>query len=155
MISACSWIRGTPMNRYKVLSCGVAVVRKDRGRWLFLLLRAYRYWDFPKGIVEQGEEPVQAAIREVREETTITGLDFKWGYEYMDTGPYNKGKTARYYIARTSQEHVELPVNPEIGMPEHHEFRWVPYEEALALVGSRVKPVVRWAFEKISGTDPA
>ncbi len=138
------------MQKYKILSSGVAVVRKHEGKWLFLVLRAYRYWDFPKGIVEEGEDPIQAAQREVQEETTITELNFKWGYEYVDTGPYNKGKIARYYVAETSQEHVELPVNPEIGMPEHHEFRWVPYQEAMELVGERVKPVVQWAFEKIS-----
>ncbi len=138
------------MKKYKVLSAGVVVVRKERDQWLFLLLRAYKYWDFPKGIVEKGEDPIEGAKREVEEETTINQLDFKWGHEYVDTGPYNKGKIARYYLAETRQKDVDLPVNPEIGMPEHHEFRWVPYEEALELVGNRVKPVVRWAYEKIT-----
>jgi 8-oxo-dGTP pyrophosphatase MutT (NUDIX family) len=31
-----------------------------------------RYWGFPKGIVERGEEPLAAALREIAEET---GLD--------------------------------------------------------------------------------
>jgi len=42
----------------------------------YLLLRAYNYWDFPKGVVEVDESPLQAAIREVEEETTLTGLRF-------------------------------------------------------------------------------
>ena len=49
----------------KVLSAGVIVVRRAGGAWHYLLLRAFDYWDFPKGIVEQGEDPLQAARREV------------------------------------------------------------------------------------------
>ena len=37
------------------LSAGVVVVRNVQGSWLFLMLRAYRNWDFPKGLVEPGE----------------------------------------------------------------------------------------------------
>ncbi len=136
--------------KYRTLSAGVVVVRRQGDEYLFLLLRAYKYWDFPKGIVESGEDPLDAARREVEEETTISDLDFKWGFEYMDTGPYNRGKIARYYIAETRQDDVKLPVNPEIGKPEHDEYRWVTYEEALKLVGERVKPVVKWARQTIT-----
>ncbi len=136
--------------KYRTLSAGVVVVRKEGDHYLFLLLRAYRYWDFPKGIVEKGEDPLDAAKREVEEETTITDLDFKWGLDHMDTGPYNRGKIARYYVAETKKKNIELPVNPEIGKPEHDEYRWVTYEEALKLVGDRVKPVVKWAYHIIT-----
>ncbi len=136
--------------KYRTLSAGVVVVRRQGDEYLFLLLRAYKYWDFPKGIVESGEDPLDAARREVKEETTISDLDFKWGFEFMDTGPYNRGKIARYYIAETRQDDVKLPVNPEIGKPEHDEYRWVTYEEALKLVGERVKPVVKWARQTIT-----
>jgi bis(5'-nucleosidyl)-tetraphosphatase len=40
---------------------------------------------------------------------------------------------------------VTLPVNPLLGRPEHSEFRWVDFDEAMALVSPRVKPVLRWA----------
>lgn len=110
-----------------------------------LLLRAYKNWDFPKGLVEAGEEPFAAALREVREETTLQHLVFDWGRDYVETGPYNKGKVARYYIARSDEREVSLPVNPNIGVPEHHEARWAGYAEALALVSSRLIPVVQWA----------
>ena len=93
-----------------------------------LLLRAYKNWDFPKGLVEAGEEPFAAALREVREETTLQNLVFEWGQEFVETGPYNKGKVARYYIARSDRREVSLPVNPDLGMPEHHEARWVSYD---------------------------
>ncbi len=137
-----------------ILSSGVIVVRKDDdGQWKFLLLRAYGYWDFPKGIVEPGEDPVEAAKRETREETTITDLDFKWGYDYRETGPYNRGrKIARYYLAETKTKDISLPVNPEIGKPEHDAYRWVTYEEAKKLVAPRVLEALEWAKKQIESS---
>ncbi len=130
-----------------ILSAGVIVVRRDDdGKWKYLLLRAYGYWDFPKGIVEPGEDPIDAAKRETREETTITDLDFKWGYDFRETGPYNRGrKVARYYLAETKTKDISLPINPEIGKPEHDAYKWVTYEEAEKLVAPRVLEALRWA----------
>jgi 8-oxo-dGTP pyrophosphatase MutT (NUDIX family) len=127
------------------LSSGVVVVNGAGSQRQLLLLRAYKNWDFPKGLVEAGEQPFAAALREVREETTLQHLVFDWGQDYVETGPYNKGKVARYYIARSDEREVSLPVNPNIGMPEHHEARWVTYAEALLMVTSRLIPVVQWA----------
>jgi 8-oxo-dGTP pyrophosphatase MutT (NUDIX family) len=132
------------------LSSGVVVVSLVDRKLRFLLLRAYRNWDFPKGLVEAGEEPIEAAVREVREETTLDDISFDWGLVYMDTGPYNKGKISRYYIARSKETQVRLPVNPELGVPEHHEARWVDYQKALAMVSPRLVPVVRWAYGVIN-----
>ena len=132
------------------LSSGVVVVSLLQRKLRYLLLRAYRNWDFPKGLVEAGEEPIDAALREVKEETTLDNLSFDWGLEFMDTGPYNKGKISRYYIARSSRSDVLLPVNPELGRPEHHEARWVDMPTALAMVSPRLQPVVRWAHSIIN-----
>ncbi len=127
------------------LSAGVVVVNLAQRKLEFLLLRAYRNWDFPKGLVEAGEQPIDAALREVKEETTLEDLSFDWGLEFMETGPYNKGKVSRYYIARSTQTQVSLPVNPALGRPEHHEACWVDYAGALIMVSPRLQPVVRWA----------
>ncbi len=128
------------------MSCGVVVVSIHERKLKFLLLRAYRNWDFPKGLVEAGESPIDAAIREVREETTLSDISFDWGMGYIDTGPYNKGKIARYFVARSTQTHIQLPVSPELGTPEHHESRWVDYQRALSMVSPRLQPVVHWAY---------
>ena len=131
------------------LSCGVVVAREAEGGWRALMLRAYSNWDFPKGVCEEGEQPIEAARREVREETSIAELDFQWGERHMDTGPYNKGKVARYFLARTSQEEVVMGISPDLGRPEHHEYRWVSFDEAHDLSAPRVREVVRWARQII------
>jgi 8-oxo-dGTP pyrophosphatase MutT (NUDIX family) len=134
----------------KVLSAGVAVVRSEEGSWQYLALRAYHYWDFPKGIVEQGEDPLQAAVREVEEEAGITDLVFSWGHDFRETPPYGAGKVARYYVAQTNQAEIVLPISPELGHPEHHEYRWVDYEAARALMALRLVPILTWVHALIS-----
>ena len=133
-----------------ILSAGVIVVRREGNTWHYLLLRAYNYWDFPKGVVEAGEDPLQAARREVAEETGLDDLIFTWGYNYQETTPYGRGKIARYYVAETSQTEVVLPISDELGRPEHHEYRWVSYQEAHDLVAPRVTSILAWTYTLIS-----
>lgn len=127
------------------LSCGVVVVREAGGRHVTLMLRAYHNWDFPKGLCELGESPLVAAKRELEEETGIGDLDWTWGERFVETGPYSRGKTARYYLAATQTEHVVMGDSPETGEPEHHEWRWVGFDEAHDLASPRVRSVVTWA----------
>ena len=138
------------MSRPTKLSAGVVVVRDTPEGWRYLLLRAFTHWDFPKGMVEPGEEPLSAAVREVKEETLIEDLDFAWGQDYVETGPYSRGKIARYYLAKTSTVEVSLPVIEALGRPEHNEFRWVDEAAALELVSARVEPIVKWAAARLS-----
>ena len=115
----------------------------------YLLLRVYRYWDFPKGEVHPGEEPLAAARREVREETGLGHLRFCWGEDFCETPPYGRGKVARYYLTESTAGEVVLPVNPELGRPEHHEFRWVTRETGLTLLGERVGAILDWAHNRL------
>ena len=126
-------------------SAGVVVVRCVDGVYRYLLLRAYRYWDFPKGGVEPGDTPIVAAQREVREETGLSALDFRWGESYYETEPYAGNKIARYYVALSEQGDVLLGANAQLGRPEHHEYRWADYEAARRLVGPRVGAALEWA----------
>ena len=125
-------------------------------RWIdgetrFLLLRCFRYWDFPKGEIEPGEDPLHAALRESQEETGLSDIRLTWGETYTETPVYAKGKVARYYLGKSPAGEVRLPVSPELGEPEHHEFRWATYEEAKALLNDRVAVVLDWAWKKITG----
>ena len=129
----------------EVLSCGAVIVRQTDEGVVTLMLRAWHNWDFPKGLQEAGEEPQETAIREVGEETGVKELEFEWGDRFMDTGPYSRGKVARYYLARTSESEVVMGISPETGSPEHHEFRWVSFDEAYDLSAPRVREVVVWA----------
>ena len=130
-----------------ILSSGTVVVREEANEWKYLFLRAYRNWDFPKGIVEPSEDPLETAKREVREETGITDLNFPWGEVFKETAPYYSGgkKIARYYIAETRESAVTFSINPELGKPEHHEYRWLTYDQIIRLASKRLLAIIGWA----------
>lgn len=142
-----STLLASPLTSPNRFSAGVVVIREADNGCLFLLLRAYRYWDFPKGEVFEDEDPLDAAVRETAEETGITDLTFPWGRDWYQTPPYGKGKVARYYVGRTRTTEPVLPVSPELGAPEHHEYRWCTRTEARALLGDRVAAALNWAAE--------
>lgn len=135
------------------LSAGVVVVRKaDPAQgylWEYLLLRAYNHWDFPKGMVEPKELPLAAALREVREETLLADLQFNWGEDFIETGPYSRGKVARYYLAQTPTAEITLPYVEALGRAEHNEYRWVDFDTARELITTRLTPVLKWAQARL------
>lgn len=139
------------MSRMKPVSYGLVVVRcKPGADCRYLLLRAYKNWDFPKGRPEPGESALETAVRELREETSLEDLEFKWGYELAETEPYGQGKVACFFVAESPEGQVSLPVSAELGVPEHHEFRWATYEEARRLLPERLTKILDWAQSKIA-----
>jgi len=133
----------------KYRSAGIVVVYRVNDQWQVLLLRAYRHWDFPKGLIEPGETPLVAARRETTEETGLTGLDFHWGTDSIETEMYGDHKIATFFLAVSPTPDVELPVNPQLGHPEHVEYRWVPIGEARTLLSRRLLSVIDWAIRKL------
>jgi len=132
-------------------SAGAVVFRRGPRGVRLLVLRAYANWDFPKGRIEAGETELDAAQREVSEETGLPGCEYPYGEAFIDTLPYAGGKIARYYLAETREERVTLPVSPELGRPEHHESRWVSFDDAEELLPPRLAIVLDWARRTITG----
>lgn len=132
-----------------VRSAGVVVARRHGSNWRLLVLRAFSNWDFPKGLIEDGEDPLDTARRETVEETGITDLAFDFGDSFRETIPYANGKIARYYLAITETEHITLPISHELGRPEHDEWRWVGFEEAEDFLPPRLAAVLDWARETL------
>lgn len=136
-----------PQDLLPPLSAGVVVLRRFPEGWRCLVLRAYRNWDFPKGMVEDDESPRDAAVREVWEETSLEDLRFHWGEEYRETLPYAGQKVSRYYLAESPRGEVKLRTSDELGRPEHDEFRWVSFDSAEDVLPPRLAIVLDWARE--------
>ena len=130
-------------------SAGVVIAKRRGGDWQLLVLRAFSNWDFPKGLVDPGEDELDAAKREAAEETGISDLDFKFGESYKETIPYAHGKIARYYLAVTETEHITLPISHELGRPEHDEWRWISFEQAEDLLPPRLAAVLYWVRDTL------
>ncbi|MFP4644527.1 MAG: NUDIX hydrolase [Spirochaetales bacterium] len=82
-------------SRFALVDCPdwvniVAVTRNSEGRECFILVRQYRpggevtTLEFPGGLVDTGEQPVQAAARELEEET---GYRARWLEKIGETNP--------------------------------------------------------------------
>lgn len=55
----------------KRLSSAAIILEDDDGRAVFVKANYKSYWTFPGGVVDPGETPKQAAVREVREEVNV------------------------------------------------------------------------------------
>lgn len=131
-------------------SAGIIILRKENSTYKVLLLNSYNFWDFPKGGIEKGENKLEAAIREVKEETGIKDLNFNWGKTYYSTDPFGKNKkVVFYFVAETDETEVIMGISPLLGKPEHEEYKWVTLEEANNLIVNRIKNALDWAIDRV------
>lgn len=106
-------------------ACGAILLRSHDQDWQFLLLRHTDRWDLPKGLLEPGETPIEAAHRELREETGIDPTTVQWVPDFLFTHRYTF--TDRSGRPTNKQLTVFLGVlrhNPEIRLTEHVSFQW-------------------------------
>ncbi len=80
----------------------------------YLLLDHGQHWDFPKGHIEPGEDLIQTALRELKEETGVTDAelipDFQHPVEYFFRNRKHKliHKTVTFFLARTNTTTIQL-----------------------------------------------
>ncbi len=113
---------------------GVIYQERHGGMWVALVAtKGGTVWGLPKGLIESGEQPLEAAIREVQEEAGLRGqyvadlgyIDY-WYRDSNSKGLYHK--FVHYFLLRY--------VRGEVAQhgPEVDEARWFPVGEALERV---------------------
>ncbi len=115
-------------------SAGGVVVRNDDGTQICLIRPTGRsVWGLPKGGIEAGETPPQAAVREVAEETGIAGVvDTELGS--IDYSFYSREEGGR--IHKTVHYFLMHATGGDTANHDHEvsEARWVRLREALRLM---------------------
>lgn len=133
-------------------SAGGVVYRLAAGGELFLLIKdSYQNWGFPKGHLESGERPEDAALREVREETGLADLALRGRIETIDWYFRFRGqlihKVCHFYLMETSQADT-LPQQAE-GITA---CQWINFEEARRAISyANARKVLGRAHEIIVG----
>jgi 8-oxo-dGTP pyrophosphatase MutT (NUDIX family) len=120
-------------------SAGGVLVRRLRGRWWLAAIRPQGkpagVWALPKGLIDAGETGPETAVREVAEETGLSGrLDGKLGdvrYVYTRRGS-RVFKVVSFFLLRYRSGRIGiLPAGME---REVAEARWLPLEDAPRLL---------------------
>lgn len=91
--------------RFAYIEAAGGVVENHRGEILLIFRRGR--WDLPKGHIDAGEDSLQAAIREIKEETGVTGLNFatKLGNTLHAYNVYGKWELKKTHWFAFSTEH--------------------------------------------------
>lgn len=108
-------------------SCGAVVFRRlgEDFRVLLVKNRNGKYWGFPKGHIEDGENEVETAKREILEETGLNVIIYN---DFRETGIYRPyGKTTKkvvFFLAESLQSNVHIQLG------EIDDFEWVSFNKA-------------------------
>jgi len=123
------------MKTGKEISAG-GVIYKDEGAGIKIALIALKnkqIWALPKGKLERGESPDEAALREVKEETGLEGeIKSKIGdiaYEY-----YSKERDTRYSKTVTFYLMRNIGESSRRHDWEVDDCQWFPIDEALKVM---------------------
>lgn len=113
-------------------SAGFLIFRKENGVIKYLFLRCKSRYDVPKGVKQQGESDLTAALRELREETgidaprVIPGIQWTKHYFYTWEGAL-VSKEVVYFLAETDVAEIRIS-------EEHDGYSWLTKKEALASI---------------------
>jgi len=112
-----------------ILTTNVSDVHSSK---ILFLLHSAGHWDFPKGNIEAGETEMQAAARELREETGISCFRFLPRFKYTITYSYRRNKTpiskkVTYFLGTTEVTDILLSY-------EHIGYCWKDLDKPFDLI---------------------
>ena len=111
-------------------SAGAILYQETISGKLYLLLNyPSGHWDFVKGNIEEGEILKETVLREIKEETGISDVNFVDGFEDKIEYYYQRDgelvhKEVIFFLAKTNTNHVKLS-------HEHLNFTWLKFNDAL------------------------
>ena len=129
------------------LRSGVGIIVLNKNNEIFVAKRIdnpKNFWQMPQGGVDEGEDFLKAAFRELKEETSIKSvelikeLDGTITYELPDhllgiiwKGKY-KGQKQKWFLMRFTGEEKEI--NIETKNPEFLDWKWINLDQITEVV---------------------
>jgi len=111
------------------VSAGIIIFNDNKSRKFLLLNYPSKHWDFVKGKMENGETTHETALRETKEETGISDVEFLDDFEeeieyYFRAENENIHKKVIFFLGKTKTLDIILS-------HEHLDFIWLDYDNAL------------------------
>lgn len=107
-------------------SCGALVYCKKQDKLQLLVLRHKMggHWSFPKGHVEQGENEIQTALREIKEETGLNVEIIEGFRQQVAYSPRPSIKKQVVYFLAYAKDTQTTPQEDEIS-----EIQWIDFDK--------------------------
>jgi 8-oxo-dGTP pyrophosphatase MutT (NUDIX family) len=124
-------------------ACGFIIFRKQPAT-SFLLMKHRDRWDLPKGVVEPGENELQCAVRELREETGIDEAEieiddgFRFETQYPIQLPRSARKASKTLVVFLGWLHSDARVVPT----EHEDFAWLDWNPPHHIQTQTIDPLL-------------
>lgn len=125
----------------KEKACGAVIYKYEEDELKFLLIKQTNdVWGFSKGHVEENEEEIETALREIKEETNLDveiNSEYRNSIEYIIDGK-NILKQVVYFLATPKTTDVKKQES------EILEIKWLNFEDSLnTLSYDNVKEVLK------------
>ena len=117
----------------------IVVYSKPENKIFYLVLKRKFHWvgwEFPKGGLEEKENPFQAVKRELKEETALAPMKIK-KFNIHGKYKYPRGIPDRQGIVGQSYSLYAIEVKKEkikFDEKEHSDYKWVPYMKAMQML---------------------
>ena len=116
----------------KERSSGAIIFIRDKPIKYLLVQYGNGYWEFVRGNIEENETEKETAIREAKEETGISDLNFIESFKEKISFFYKMNnelinKEIIFFLAETKIEKIKLSF-------EHKDYKWLEIEDALKLI---------------------
>lgn len=119
----------------KRMSAG-AMIFDPTGRILMVKVRIRGTWEFPAGRSEGSESPLQTCRREVREESGLDIVDYRFlGVNFQPGGSTKNGRLNFVFTAEVDAATV-ANVSPQA--LEISDYRWVEIAEARKIIAPKL-----------------
>lgn len=122
------------------------LVRTPAQRYLMIYRRGH--WDLPKGKIDPGEKPLEAALREIGEETGITQLEHPTPlpstyHIYQMNGQWMLKKTHWFEFLSAAEQPLQLQAEEDI-----EKGAWMALAE-IRMIEEEIYPSLRPLFQQI------
>lgn len=137
----------------KEITTGIIVFRKTKEGTKFLVLyHGHRYWNFPKGHIENEEQSLEAAFRETFEETGLKQEELRLvrNFKTYERFTFRRAGQSVYkivilYLAQTNNPIIKIS-------KEHQGYGWFLYEDAKHILGKHKdsQRVIQQAYDHLT-----